>query len=486
MAMMIACRLMGRLLLVTTLLCTSAVAAIGAQSEAAKLPEKETIQLPEIKTPPIGPDAVTYYVNSATGNDAKDGRSESSAFKTIHRATSNKAFKGGDVIVVMPGRYEESVVLGKSGRASGYTTLMAMPGQARPSIVSNPTIYSAGWGVPQNGDAISIRANYVRVSGFDVTWQYDAKTPGIYGSAIGVCCSNQKLNGANGPVVHHVFIDRNVAHDSPSGGISANFSDYVTIFGNVVYGNSNQAPNQTSGISIYAARDLDHLPGFHTIIASNVSYNNRNLVRPNYTVPNGTVVTGNCATDGNGIIIDSNRGQQTNGVAYEGATLIFGNLTYDNGGRGVHIYQSDNITVVNNTTYHNVSDPLLCEPAQQGEISVIDADNVSVLNNIAESAGVAHALVDENTKDSVWKDNLSFGSANSFGHSTRLVFDQSNLVGVDPMFVAPSINPSEANFSLRPGSRAIGVGAAFSTRQTDIVGDSSPANSPTNLGAYFK
>jgi len=203
-------------------------------------------------------------------------------------------------------------------------------------------------------------------------------------------------------------------------------------------------------------------------------------------VPNGTVVTGNCATDGNGIIIDSNRGQQTNGVAYEGATLIFGNLTYDNGGRGVHIYQSDNITVVNNTTYHNVSDPLLCEPAQQGEISVIDADNVSVLNNIAESAGVAHALVDENTKDSVWKDNLSFGSANSFGHSTRLVFDQSNLVGVDPMFVAPSINPSEANFSLRPGSRAIGVGAAFSTRQTDIVGDSSPANSPTNLGAYFK
>ena len=484
--MIISRRLIAVLLWGTALLGALSSTALGGQSTSSNTQKTATIQLPQIAVPPISPESVTYFVSSTEGNDANDGRTQSFPFKTIHRATSNKAYKGGDVILVMPGTYRESVVLTKSGTTSGYTTMTAMPGQARPSIVSNPTIYSVGWGAPQNGDTISIRANYVRVSGFDVTWQYDLKTPGIYGSAIGVCCSNQNLNGANGPVVHHVFIDRNIAHNSPSGGISANFSDYITIFGNIVYGNSNQAPNQTSGISIYAARDLDHLPGFHTIIANNTSYNNRNLVRPNYTVPNGTVVTGNCATDGNGIIIDSNRGQQTNGVPYEGATLIFGNLTYNNGGRGVHIYQSDNITVANNTAYHDVSDPLLCEPSQQGEISVIDANHVSVLNNIAVSAGVAHGLVDEKTNDSVWKNNLSNRTAPGFGHSTRFVFDQSNLIGVDPMFVAPSIDPSLANFKLRPGSRAIGAGAAFSTSQTDLTGSASSVNNPVNLGAYFK
>lgn len=479
-------RLIAIVLWTTGLLCIPASAAHQAPAAPSTLPEADAIQLPQITAPPIGPDAVTYYVSSSLGNDSNDGRSESSPFKTVHTATSNKAYKGGDVIVVMPGTYRESIVLTKSGTPSGYTTLMAMPGRTRPSILSNPTIHSAGWGAPQNGETISIRANYVRVSGFDVTWQYDTKTPAIYGSAIGVCCSNQNLNGPAGPVVHHVFIDRNIAHDSPSGGISANFSDYVTIFGNIVYGNSNQAPNQTSGISIYAARDLDHLPGFHTTIANNISYNNRNLVRPNYTVPNGTVVTGNCATDGNGIIIDSNRGQQTDGVPYQSASLIFGNLTYNNGGRGIHIYESDNITIINNTSYHNISDPLLCDPSHQGEISVIQANNVSLFNNIAVSAGVARALVDENTSGSVWKHNLSFGSTSGFDHSTNLVFDQSNLVGADPMFVAPSINPSAANFSLRPGSLATRKGASFSTSQADLSGNVSPANSPVNLGAYFK
>ena len=250
----------------TGLLCIPASAAFQIAASTSTPAETDTIQLPQITAPPISPDAVTYYVSSSIGKDSNDGRSESFPFQTIHRATSNRAYKGGDVIVVMPGTYRESVVLTKSGSPSGYTMLMAMPGRTRPSIVSNPTIYSAGWGPPQNGETISIRANYVRVSGLDITWQYDTKTPSIYGSAIGVCCSNQNLNGPAGPVVHHVFIDRNIAHDSPSGGVSANFSDYVTIFGNIVYGNSNQAPNQTSGISIYAARDLDHLPGFHTII----------------------------------------------------------------------------------------------------------------------------------------------------------------------------------------------------------------------------
>jgi parallel beta-helix repeat protein len=75
--------------------------------------------------------------------------------------------------------------------------------------------------------------------------------------------------------------------------------------------------------------------------------------------------SGNTLTDGNGIIIDSMRDSRKNALIkhqldkngpkepYRGRTLIENNLVYNNGGRGVHVFRSEKVDVINNTCYGN-------------------------------------------------------------------------------------------------------------------------------------
>ncbi|MFH0972052.1 MAG: right-handed parallel beta-helix repeat-containing protein [Candidatus Micrarchaeota archaeon] len=53
--------------------------------------------------------AATYYVSQSNGNDANNGLSQATAFRTIARA--NTAMIGGDTLYILPGEYRESVVL---------------------------------------------------------------------------------------------------------------------------------------------------------------------------------------------------------------------------------------------------------------------------------------------------------------------------------------------------------------------------------------
>ena len=66
--------------------------------------------------------------------------------------------------------------------------------------------------------------------------------------------------------------------------------------------------------------------------------------------------TGN-HTDGNGIIIDDFQSTQTSGFQnYTFPTLVDGNVVYNNGGKGIAVHWSDNVTIRNNTAYHNNTD----------------------------------------------------------------------------------------------------------------------------------
>jgi hypothetical protein len=51
--------------------------------------------------------AMIWYVNSATGSDAHDGRSASTAFKTLAHAVN--AAKEGDTILIVPGSYDQDL-----------------------------------------------------------------------------------------------------------------------------------------------------------------------------------------------------------------------------------------------------------------------------------------------------------------------------------------------------------------------------------------
>jgi hypothetical protein len=54
-----------------------------------------------------GPLDMIWYVNSATGNDAHDGRTSGSAFKTLAQAI--EAAKAGDTILIAPGAYDQDL-----------------------------------------------------------------------------------------------------------------------------------------------------------------------------------------------------------------------------------------------------------------------------------------------------------------------------------------------------------------------------------------
>jgi parallel beta-helix repeat protein len=93
---------------------------------------------------------------------------------------------------------------------------------------------------------------------------------------------------------------------------------------------------------------------FNNAIAWNVTYNN------------ATTKCGSAAnpydTDGNDIILDTlNNGvigsSVVTGPAYPGSVLVAFNIVYNAGGRGIHIFRSEHITVANNSCYNSDLDP---------------------------------------------------------------------------------------------------------------------------------
>ncbi|MEI9930446.1 MAG: hypothetical protein WDM89_07805 [Rhizomicrobium sp.] len=97
-----------------------------------------------------------------------------------------------------------------------------------------------------------------------------------------------------------------------------------------------------------AALNLIGLQGpdfpFHNVVAWNETYTNYNTCQGS-------------DTDGNGIIMDSFSTGNGNTVEYTKPTLVAFNVSYNNGGGGVHIFFSSNVTAANNTVYNNYLDP---------------------------------------------------------------------------------------------------------------------------------
>lgn len=410
-------------------------------------------------------DATTYYVSALTGNDHNTGKSISSPVKTIGAITNSYKFASGDVVVVMPGIYNENVALSVAGKAGAYTTLMAQPGAARPVIIGGPNLPSGG-----NGGAIGIFAPYTRVVGFDASWQ------GADGDAITVWGPTAKNSrGVVRPSVHHLDIENNIAHDSGCGGIDIANADYVKVIGNTVYSNSFTAPNQCSGISLYELTDYDGGTGFRNTVAGNMSFANFDGV----PVP-GT----NYTTDGNGIIIDDSRHTQSDNAAYHGKTLVYGNVVFANGGVGIQVFASDNVTVANNTAFENQQSTTI-QGGAPGELRSQNSGTTTFVNNIANSAGTAlPAFADQDTAKDSWDYNLTAGGGNSISSARRLAIGTHNIAGVSPQFVEATIIASLEDFALGTTSPALKAGLALGYTAPDITGTEIAVGTRPNLGAY--
>jgi parallel beta-helix repeat protein len=445
------------------LLLTLLIAFTSCKKEEAT---PATPTTPVVVTPIVGK---TYYVDASKAASG-DGLSEANAFKTLSEAANATA--AGDLVLVKDGTYaafQETT----SGKSNGWITWRNFPNH-------KPMISFDGW------QGIYIKGSYVEIDGFTVRGNNANVTlagalkqgkgcenpagnyePIYNGNGIYVDSRQSASNNPTGEKYHHVTIKNCTVYECGGPGIGTIQADYIVIEGCKIYNNAWYSLFGTSGISLYQHYNSDASTGTKNIIRNNIIYGNRMFV---------PWVFGNCKfTDGNGIIIDDFKNTQNGSTLgkYFGKTLIENNVVYNNGGRGIHCYLSDNITIVHNTCYQNSASPEIDE----GEITFYGAgvENCAVYNNIMVAR----------TGEKVNTVNVS---AVNYKHQNNLYFNsetgsQLGTIGKsgDPLFV----NPATGDFRLKSGSPAIDYGqSTLYIPQKDILGNARTKGKAADCGAY--
>ena len=280
--------------------------------------------------------------------------------------------------------------------------------------------------------------------------------------------------------VHHIEITHNIVHDSVGNGISASKSEFILIEGNTTFGNASNGAR--SGISVFHAENVSGdttTAGYRTIVRGNVSY--------------GNVTKTGAHTDGNGIIIDSFSDPKENYGAYTYPTLVENNVVYENGGKGVQLAWSDNVTVRNNTAWHNSLDQL-ATGTWKSEISNMNSSHNTFVNNIAVSdlSKSGHTALgnfsnkNQTNADIKYANNLTYNgvAGDQALHATtgnsKALAAAGNLLGVLPGFV----DAKGHDFRIVAGSAAIDAGTTSynGATQTDLLG--AVRVGAIDLGAY--
>ena len=339
----------------------------------------------------------TYYV-SGEGNDKNSGLSTSSAFRTIQKAAD--LTNPGDTVLIMNGVYtnlpkaQSAVSIKRSGTANAWIRYKAYPGHF-------PKIQHNAW----NGILISSGASYIEINGLEVignnaniTLDYalSQKTNRSNPLTSGNCIN---MDGRANGHVHHIRILNNKVHDCGGGGIGALQSDYVKVDNNTVFNNGWYGVYGCSGISMGSNWNSDTNRGYKMFVTNNKVYNNRMYIP--------WIAVGKI-TDGNGIIIDTSRNDQNPNLdAYGGRTLIQNNLTFNNGGSGIHTFLSEHVDIVNNTAVLNNQSPEIKDGQIFGNVS----SDVRILRNILYAYPDKNINGDNKNKNVIYDYNIYINSS---------------------------------------------------------------------------
>lgn len=416
--------------------------------------------------------AATYYVSPTGQNSSGYGTDPSTPFQTIQYAADRT--NPGDTVYVMNGTYTETnneaiVKVTRSGNPDAYITYKNYPGH-------NPKLSTdSAW-----NHILIASASYIRIEGFEiegnngnlsvgqgearythylqnspsgtVDWNYMAETNtnGIYVKPASTASANPK----------HIIIDNNKVHDMPGGGIVTEESDYVTIQNNTVYNNAWYAVYATSGISVFHSYNSDtNTSSYKNIVRNNKVYNNKALVK---------WVKTEDYSDGNGIIIDDNKNTQLNGrlAPYTGKTLVTNNITYNNGGSGIHSYSSAKVDIMNNTSYHNSSE------LNYGEIYAHGSTDVNLYNNIMYARTGRQLTSTHNNSNVNYNYNLYY-------NGTPATSGPNDIIS-DPLFY----NASGGDFRVHIGSKAIDNGTTSLAPNHDFNNQTRPRGFAPDRGAH--
>lgn len=457
--------------------------------------------------------ATTFFVSSVLGKDTNSGLTKESPFKTIQKA-SDKAY-AGVTVNIMDGTYTNSdnapgfmqaqiFLVSHSGKPDAWITFQPLEGH-HPilkiqqafgiRVMSTPAFHSEvlayiriqGLKIVGNApqlsfcDALHQTKSCYNPSG-EINWTYNGQ---------GISIGSEDNYADKGKVTHHIEVLDCEVSDCASAGIGAYRADYVTIDRCKVYNNASKTSMGSSGIHIYNPRNsaiVDTRP-YHYLIQRNEVFNNRTEV-PFYT---GSACKG--YTDGNGIIIDDANNSQTNKEVFTGNFLLENNVIYENGGSGISIFQSNQVTVRNNTMYKNAQ--LTPDSNKRGEIIVMQSHDISIVNNIlyARTKQIGY-YKGSNCKNLRVHTNLVFNT----NKNSRI----KNKIKKDPLFVQtsdsdkipvqctirgkaivleviPNSKPKDLRLQNNSPAHAI---LKTATMQVDLLGKIKQPNEPFNLGAY--
>jgi parallel beta-helix repeat protein len=308
-----------------------------------------------VVVPSIASAAGNTYVVATNGDDNARG-DVNAPLRTIEAGVSR--LKPGDTLLVRGGDYSSPYgpeapvdINGLRATAAQQVRIAAYPGE-------RPVRHGSGWQVFR-----IFNSTYVTLEGFEIvgTALSDrAPTAGV------------EVNESN-----HIAVLGNVIHDTGGSGVSAIHSDDVRVQGNQIWGTTKWSEFQTSAINFFESVDSNTGPGlfgYNNHIVGNLVYNNQTLVPG----PEGIITDGNC------IIIDSNRSR-----GYTGATAILNNICVGNGGRGINVNRSDHVLVINNTVSGNVNH--VDQPA--AELNATYASDVVFRNNLVSPNRADRALI---------------------------------------------------------------------------------------------
>ncbi len=359
--------------------------------------------------------------------------SSSQPYKHLYDVVNVVAY--GDVVRVRPGTYYNEAIWLRSGVTYKSETFRGAKLVGNPQNGSGVFQYWGGSDASDSGAWIWDQRTPVSnatIDGFEIT--YNSGTYGNY-------------HGINLTWVHHVTIRNCWIHDIPAAGLQTINSDYVMAENNKI--NDCAWWKQTyccSGISIFKTQPYDSAGGFHNIVS-------KNQVFHNYNDDGGS--------DGNGIIIDTTRWDQS--------TLVENNVVWNNGGGGIMMDGAWNVTVRYNTVFQNgwrIPYPDIYAQNvdwSSGQWNTV-CNNLNIYGNIVSSQSnhLAIKINPSNWSSYAWG-NLKWHetgpnpqNALSYWHTDNSGTDtsgQSDVLG-DPKFINRGWD-ANANFRLQSSSPAI-------------------------------
>lgn len=255
--------------------------------------------------------------------------------------------------------------------------------------------------------------------------------------------------------------------------------------------NLTSTPGNVRGWQVYDITNPQFIAPFTTVVS--VGTNNVTLSQAiATTITAGNTIRFGNFTDGEGVIIDDNQGDQLGNLAYTSRTLVSNNLCYNNGSSGLMAYKSSHVDMTFNTCYLNLTTPFLAGSVSgqaggnEGEINNLGAIDCNFYNNICQANSASSTtLQNQPPGPSTFANNLVFGGNGTTPPGTG------NVNGQSPQFASASIAAAtvafpitDARFQLTTTSPAKNAGSATFTRATDILGNTGLSGAAYDMGAY--